>query len=202
MNGVKELDTNFVFPEFFNMDELTKLPVYKHTYGESQEEDPTTLYWTEYHSLDPDLNEKGSISFVRKLYLEYPEVAQYIVDYLQTLFPIIEFETNRVSVLKTNGSINPHIDEAGRICCVNIGIKNSSAAVTRTSSTKDFEIFEKVASEVVCQDNHAYLLDTSSVHEVIGKDLTTDRFFFSYAFRREFNIVHSVFKRPHGKRNN
>ena len=200
MNGIIELDNNFVFPEFFNMDELIDLPVYRHVYGNLQEEDPTTLYWTEYHSLDPELNEKGSISFVRKLYLQYPEVAKYVVDYLQTLFPIIEFETNRVSVLKTNGSINPHTDESGRICCVNIGIKNSSAAVTRTSSTNDLEIFENVASEIVCQDNHAYLLDTSSDHEVIGKDLTTDRFFFSYAFRREFNIVHSVFKRPKWKR--
>lgn len=195
MNGVRELDNNFVFPEFFSIEELMNLPIYKHIYGQPQENNPKTLFWTEYQPSSPELIGTGSISFVRRLYVKYPKVANYVTDYLQTLFPIIKFDIGRVSIFKTKGTVGKHMDEAGRICCVNIGIKNAASAITRTSVTKDFKLFDKVASEIICQDNHAYLLDTSSVHEVVGLDLTTDRLFFSYAFGRDFNTINSCYKK-------
>lgn len=190
LNGFVEIENNFRPPGFFDIDGLIDLPIYKHRYGQPMEANPTKLYWTEYQ---PYTEGDGTISFARKLYLEYPDVALYVAGYLERLFGF-KFDYKRVNLLKTRGSIRSHIDESNRACCINIGLRNSSAAITRSSNTKDFTAYEQIAEDHVCQDNHVYLLDTSSVHEV--KSLRDeDRFLFTYGLGRSFDDVYQLYKR-------
>lgn len=186
MTGVLLLDKQFKFPESFDIGLLETLPIYKHRYGMPMEANPTTLYWTEYQ---PTLPNTGTISFARKLYIQYPEVAMYISKYLESLFPRITFDYRRVNLLKTKGSIQPHVDESNRSSCINIGIKNSSISITRASSVKEKSLFLNNFEEVVCQDNHAYLLDTSSYHEVVSTDDTVERFLFTYGLGVSFETM-------------
>ena len=74
-----EFDKGFTVPEEFDLNMLDSLPIHKHRYGQPMEENPTTLYWTEYQ---PYQAGDGTISFARKLYLQYPNVAQHVVDYI------------------------------------------------------------------------------------------------------------------------
>lgn len=191
MNGIIELDSNFKVPDFFNLNDFENLRIYKHIYGQTIESEPIEIYWLEYQ---PHQNSGGTISFARKLYLEYPEISKYVVDYLGDIFPKIPFDIKRVNLLKTKGSIFKHIDESLRKCSINIGIKNSSIAVTRTSKTTNFELFESQATEIVCQDGHSYLLDTGSVHEVISLDDSQERFLFTYGFGRSFDEIYGYKK--------
>lgn len=186
MSGVLLLDNKFVFPEFFDIGVLETLPIYKHHYGMPMEANPTTLYWTEYQPSRPGT---GTISFARKLYIQYPEVAMYIKNYLESLFPRITFDYRRVNLLKTKGSIQPHVDESNRMCCINIGIKNSSISITRASSVKAKELFEGNYEEVICQDRSTYLLDTSSFHEVVSTNDSVERFLFTYGLGVSFETM-------------
>ncbi len=191
MSGVLLLDDKFVFPNFFDVNLLEKLPIYKHHYGMPMEENPKTLYWTEYQ---PTVPGTGTISFARKLYLQYPEVAHYITNYLNELFPRINFDYRRVNLLKTKGNIQPHVDESNRMSCINIGIKNSSSATTRTSSVKDKNLFEGNFQEIICQDNHSYLLDTSSYHEVVSNNSQTERYLFTFGLGVSFETMKKEFR--------
>lgn len=191
MSGVTLLDDDFVFPSFFDVAVLENLPIYKHHYGMPMEANPTTLYWTEYQPFRPG---DGTISFARKLYIEYPDVAFYIARYLNKLFPRIDFDYRRVNLLKTKGNIQPHVDESNRMCCINIGIKNSSIAITRTSSVKNKDLFNENYQETVCKDNHAYLLDTSSYHEVVSTDSSVERFLFTFGLGVSYDTMLKEFK--------
>lgn len=192
MKGIVELDNGFLLPKDFNLSEFENFPIYKHSYGNEMEENPTTLYWTEYQ-----LNREiyGTISFLRKLHIAYPDIAKYIVEYLGTLFNNIEFDYRRIGLLKTRGSVIPHFDESSRMCCINIGIKNSDTAITKVSATKEYELFEENSYPIQCKDGHTYLLDTSSIHEVVSLDDTKDRFLFTYGFGAEFHRVLSCYKK-------
>jgi hypothetical protein len=186
-----EFDTNFVVPDSFNLDILDQLPIHEHRYGQAMELDPKTLYWTEYQ---PYQLGDGKISFARKLYLEYPDVADYVIDYLQRNFPTFtHFSRDRVNLLKTSGNIRQHMDESFRKCCINIGIKNSSGAVTKSSNTRDHALYESKAQSFQCQDGHAYLLDTSCIHQVIAVN-DEPRYLFTYGFATPFEILKSHLK--------
>ena len=185
-----DLDDSFKTPKGFDLETLSSLPIYKHHYHQPMDSDPKTLYWTEYQPFRPG---DGTISFARRLYLEHPEVAKHVLEYLEFLFPSISFDIQRVNLLKTHGSIRSHVDESQRMCCVNIGIANSSGAITRTSSTKDFNLFDSVAETHQCIDGHAYLLDTSSVHEVKAMN-DQPRYLFTYGFGRSFNDVLNCYR--------
>jgi hypothetical protein len=191
MQGIFELDSNFSVPKSFNLDILDNLEVKKHIYGQPKDEDPSYVYWLEYQ---PYKEYSGTISFARRLYLDYPEVANYVKDYLSSLFPEIPFDIRRVNLIKTTGSISPHTDESLRRCSINIGLKNSSSAITRTSNTKDYNIFGEVAIDNVCQDGTAYLLDTSSIHEVVSADPSINRYLFTYGFGRSFEEILKFYK--------
>lgn len=191
MTGIFELDNNFSLPTDFDVSAFENLPIYKHRYGMQMESNPSTLYWTEYQL---DRSKYGTISFARKLYVAYPDISKYVVDYLGTLFDKINFDYQRLGLLKTKGSVLPHVDEANRKCCINIGIKNSDIAVTRVSSTKDYENFEEQSKPVQCKDGHAYLLDTSSIHEVVSLDDNKERFLFTYGFGVDYEQILSCYK--------
>lgn len=176
--GIFEIDDKFIMPEYFNLNMFDNLPIYKHIYGMPMEKIPSSLYWTEYQ---PREQGGGIISFARQIYIRYPELAEYVQNYIQKFFSTYKIEIYRVGLIKTCGNIRSHIDESNRLSCINIGIKNSSGAVTRTSNVKDEELYEKTATEITCQDNHAYLLDTGSRHEVIALN-NLPRYLFTYGF--------------------
>lgn len=190
MHGFVELDHKFKLPESFDISVFDQLPIYNHSYGNKMENDPTTLYWTEYRLPKP----YGSISFLRRLCVGHIDITKYVTDYLTDLFYQVPFDYRRVCLLKTQGTIPPHVDESNRKCCINIGIKNSSIATTRTSSTTNRTIFESQAKSSICQDGHAYLLDTSSIHEVVSEDNSTCRYLFTYGFGSNFNTILSCYK--------
>ena len=187
-----ELDNNFKLPEGFNPDDLNHLRIHKHRYGQEMELNPTELYWTEYQPFQPG---DGTISFARKLYLKYPEVAVHVRDYMQGLFPDIPFDIERVNLLKTVGSIRRHMDESSRKCCINIGIINSTGAITKASTTRNHEEYLSNAKEYQCQDNHAYLLDTSRLHQVVALN-DNPRYLFTYGFGIDFEIILKNYQKP------
>jgi len=192
MSGFIELDNTFICPEGFNIGVLQSIPIHKYFYGQPMDPDPKTLYWTDYCTREEVYD---GISFVRKLYIDYQSVAEYVVTYLKTLFPEIPFDFHRVSLLKTKGNVIPHYDESNRKCCVNIGIHNSSISVTKTSAVKEWNVklFEEMAVSNICKNGYAYLIDTSCMHSVETTDATVERFLFSYAFGKSFEEILSKF---------
>jgi hypothetical protein len=185
-----EIDSGFKLPEGFTPDLLDALPIHKHHYGQPMEAIPSSLYWTEYQ---PFQEGDGTISFARLLFLQYPEVAHYVVNYIQSFFPKLPIDYRRVNLLKTHGSIRMHKDESHRKCCINIGIKNSTGAITKTSSTLEHAIFESVAVAHQCQNGHAYLLDTSHLHRVMAIN-DQPRYLFTYGFGVTFEEVYKLYK--------
>jgi|APGre2960657423_1045063.scaffolds.fasta_scaffold12936_3 hypothetical protein len=185
-----EINNDFRLPEGFTTELLDTLPIRKHHYGQPMEETASSLYWTEYQPFQAG---DGTISFARALFLQYPDTAQYVANYITSFFPNLPLDYRRINLLKTCGSIRVHKDENNRKCCINIGIKNSTGAVTKTSSTLDHAIFEDVAVSHVCQDGYAYLLDTSRLHRVIAVN-DQPRYLFTYGFARTFEEVHQFYK--------
>ena len=185
-----EIDDKFIMPPEFSPEILDTLPIYKHHYGMPMESYPTTLYWTEYQPYQPG---DGKISFARKLYLQYPGVAEYVAEYIRQFFPELPIDKERVNLMKTQGSIRRHKDE-GRPASINIGIKNTTNAITLTSPTKDHSEYFGMAKRVQCRDGCAYLLDTSCLHQVVA--VTEEpRYLFTYGFENAFEEVASYYKR-------
>lgn len=165
------------------IDEFEKLETIKHTYGETQN-GPTYPHIMEYANFGKI---KGSISFSRHTY-DHPilkKMSLTIKETLISLFPSnYELLVERVHILKTIGSIRPHRDESGRMCCINIGIKNTASALTKVSNNDVNSEF----SEYTLNDGEAYLLNTNAIHEVIG-DLETPRYLITYGFAKPFSII-------------
>lgn len=189
--SIFEIDNNFVIPPGFNPEMLDAIPVRPYYYGGVQERIPTELYWLEYQ---PHQSGDGTISFARRLRLHYPDVADYVADYLNRFFPTIKFDSNRVALIRTIGSIMPHIDE-GRITSANIGIKNTLGAITKSSATSDKNLYPLVAQTWQCKDNHAYLLNTNKRHEVIATN-NLPRYLFTYGFGMPFSEIMKYYKKP------
>jgi len=185
-----EIDNSFVLPPEFSPEILDTLPIHQHHYGLPMEETPTSLYWTEYQPYQPG---DGKISFARKMYLQYPTVAEHVADYIRQFFPGLEIHKERVNLMKTQGSIRRHKDE-GRPTSINIGIKNTTNALTMTSSTRDHSEYFNIVKKVQCYDGHAYLLDTSCLHQVVA--ITPGpRYLFTYGFEFDFQKVVAHYKR-------
>ena len=179
MNGYDflEFDDSFYMPDgLLDLDELNSLPVRMHYYGDGME-DPNELYWTQYYV--PGTHDY--ISFARRLIIGYPEAAMYVARYMQSLFTGVKFRPELVTVLKTKGSIPPHIDESNRISTINIGIRNSDCAITRYSNISNIDP-NWTYKEAVCKDGHTYLLNTSKTHSVISMQ-REERFLFSYGLQ-------------------
>ena len=115
------------------IDEAEKLETVVHKYG-GEFIVPDYPCWMEYKN---EGEVEGSISFTRHTN-KHPVLSQMVkkvIDILTPIFPdnippIIE----RVHFIRTMGSIVPHRDEAGRYACINIGVKNSSSAITKISN--------------------------------------------------------------------
>lgn len=176
------------------IDEAEKLETVVHKYG-TDFVVPDFPCWMQYSN---EAGVKGSISFSRHTY-KHPvlrEMVEKIVELLTPIFPEnLKPNIERVHFLKTRGSIVAHRDEAGRMTCINIGLKNSSSATTKISNDDIFENFQNNHSDYKIEDGVAYLLNTNSLHAVDGDD-NLDRYLITYGFGHSFGTMKKVLRIP------
>jgi hypothetical protein len=132
----------------------------------------------------------GSISFSRNT-VTHPilkEMVKKIVSLLTPIFPE-DFPPNpaRVHFIRTLNSIVPHRDEAGRLSCINIGIKNSSNGIVQVSNDDIRENFSMNHTDYIVEDGCAYLLNTANLHAVVGTD--QPRYLITYAFEIPYDVM-------------
>lgn len=133
----------------------------------------------------------GSISFTRNTFqhAQLKEMSYYVINILRKLFKgNFPLDPARVHILKTVGDIVVHRDEAGRKCCINIGIKNTSGAITHTSINQTRETFHDNHTSHQLLDGYGYLLNTYEYHSVeyVNSD---PRFLITYGFGADFDII-------------
>jgi hypothetical protein len=115
-----------------------------------------------------EIPEYGRIGFSRNTYQHLPEVVNYTHDFLKSRFPNLPLYKERICFLQTIGSVPQHRDESSRLSCINIGLNNTSSAITRISTDDNFETFSINYKDYICEDGSVYLLNSSIVHSVIG----------------------------------
>lgn len=154
-----------------------------HTYGNPQ---PVMSYtcWMEYKT------KVGSISFTRNT-ANHPILKEMVEKVLTLLTPIFPADSPphplRLHIIKTVNSINPHTDEGGRLCCINIGLKDSSNAVVQVSNDNCRETFLTNHTDYIVEEGYAYLLNTANLHSVVGID--QPRYLITYAFGNLYDEV-------------
>jgi len=167
--------------------EADKLETVIHVYG-SEFNIPDYTCWMDYRSYQGRPRDEnffeGTISFTRNT-LKNPilkEMAEQIVLALST---VITINPRRVHLMKTTGNIYKHKDEAGRLSCINIGLKNTNSAVTRVSNDNNWNTFDTDSTEYVLEDGVGYLLNTNILHSVSG-DINIPRYLITYGFNIPF----------------
>jgi hypothetical protein len=146
--------------------------------------------WMEYKN---EGNIVGSISFSRHT-SKHPILKDMVLRVADILIPIVpSFTPNRIHLIRTVGSIPPHRDEGNRMCCINIGLKNSSSAITKISNDGIRENFSTNNTAYTVEDGVGYLLNTNHLHSVEG-DLHTPRYLITYGFGTKFEILKRVIK--------
>ena len=152
---------------------LDHIPIMDHPYGDSQPSNDVFRWMTYY-------NANGEIGFARNLGTFMPEVAECVVSFLSRCMEG-SFDPHRVNFMRTRGSIDAHTDEGGRRCCINIGIRDSDAAITRTSNDNRYETFSTCHTDHVVEVGSVYLLDVSRIHSVVALD-SRERLLITYGF--------------------
>lgn len=169
------------------INEADKLEHHVHKYG-TEIEYPDYPCWLEYKN-EGELD--GSISLTRNTY-KHPilqTMCQKICDILTPILDKIEKpNVKRVHFIKTYGSIPVHKDEGGRISCINIGIKNSSKAITRVCSDRNFDKFETNSTSHKILEGYGYLLNINQWHS-IESDTETKRYLITYSFGLPYFIL-------------
>ena len=149
--------------------------------------------WMAYKTLR---DSEGSISFSRHTSTHpiLKEMVSKIADILTPILPVKHPAIpERIHFIRTIGSVLPHIDEASRMCCINIGVKNSSSAVTKISNDGIPENFSINNTAYTIEDGVGYLLNTNQLHSVEG-DLSIPRYLITYGFGAQFNIVEKALR--------
>lgn len=166
--------------------EAEKLETVVHRYG-SPFAVPDYPCWMQYKR---ERGVEGSISFTRNTY-KHPilnQMTEKVVDLLTPIFPEdMKPIRERVHFIKTLGSITPHRDEAGRMSCINIGIKDSSSALTQIGIDDLFETFEERHKDYVVREGYAYLLNTHVMHAVVGTNIP--RYLITYGFGETYDNI-------------
>lgn len=175
--------------------ESESLPVVVHKYGEAFSI-PDFTCWMEYKN---EGSVEGSISFTRNT-LKNPILATMVQKVIQLLTPIFPADNppipERVHFIRTIGNIVPHRDEAGRNACINIGVKNSSTAITKISNDGIYENFEDNNTSYIIEEGVGYLLNTNQFHSVVGLP-NKFRYLITYGFGTKFDILKKVIRYPH-----
>lgn len=148
--------------------------------------------WMEYRNRGPIT---GAIAFSRNL-LKHPllkEMVEIISPCLQSVFPSTRtVYPDRVHIIRTMGSIIPHRDEAGRNCCINIGLKNSIGAITKISTDGILTNIESNHMAIQVEEGHAYLLNTNQYHCVQAIN-SFPRYLITYGFGIKFDVLAKEF---------
>jgi hypothetical protein len=122
--------------------------------------------WIEYKN---EGNIEGSISFTRHTD-KHPVLLELVKRMSAILRPIFPEkyapEENRIHILRTIGDIPIHRDESSRLTCINIGLKNSSGAITYIGNGGEIEDFKKNHTSTILKDGHGYLVNTYEFHSV------------------------------------
>lgn len=152
--------------EFENyINEAEKLETVVHKYGR-EFVIPDYPCWMEYKN---DTSIKGSISFSRHTY-SHPLLSKMIDDVVRILTPVFPESAPpnplRVHLIRTIGNVPMHRDEAGRMTCINIGLRNTSGAITNVSVDNISSNFNDNHESAILEDGYAYLLDTYRYHSV------------------------------------
>lgn len=162
-----------------------------HVYG-SDFKIPDYPCWMEYQG-EGGLD--GSISFTRNTIKD--PVLIGMVDELYDIFlgffpPSIKPNRERIHLIKTRGCIPVHRDEANRLSCINIGLKNSQSALTHISTDGIYENFNSSHATFRVAPGHAYLLNTAQWHSVESpKDVV--RYLVTYGFGVPFSTLKQPF---------
>lgn len=138
----------------------------------------------------------GSISFSRHT-SKHPLLAEMVNKISKVLYPLFpnEYkpETNRIHLIRTIGNIPIHKDEAGRLTCINIGLKNSSGAITRMGHGGPREEFKNKHTSIVLKDGHGYLVNTNEFHSV--QSITDEpRYLVTYGFGVKYDYFKQFLK--------
>jgi hypothetical protein len=155
---------------------LAQLPEIIHTYGNPQP--PIGGYWMSYIRQQPS-QEEYKISFLRHAHNIFPTFITDVTLYLTSVLarPIMP---SAITIMRTIGSVPPHIDEA-RKTCVNIGLHNTTVAMTVCHDEPEIA--------QTCCDNCAYLLDVSKTHSVRSFSRYTPRYLVSYGMTESYDEI-------------
>lgn len=180
------------------IEEAEKWETVVHKYG-SEFVVPDYPCWMEYKN---EGNIEGSISFSRNTY-KNPLMAEMVEKVLKILTPIfpqaIQPIKERVHFIRTTGFIVLHKDEAGRNTSINIGLKNSSGAITRMSNDGVYENFKTNNTPWVIKEGVGYLMNVNQWHEV--ESISDEpRYLITYGFGAKFDVLKDKFKYPQGEK--
>lgn len=168
------------FDKFIEIAET--LPIIPYVYG-GYNPVPDYPCWTKANGV------AGTISFSKNIHKcdALAGAVSRMHDALLPFFPSPPL-AERMHFIKTTGSIGAHIDEGGRASCINIGLRNSSSAITRVGKTNELSLFNTEYDDYVVKEGHGYLLNTSQYHSVIGSpDII--RYQISYKFQVDGNKI-------------
>jgi hypothetical protein len=167
------------------------MPVVSHKYGTPQIV-PDIPCWMQY-SKEGGID--GSISFSRHT-MTHPVLSNMVKDVINVLTPIFNGITPnpaRVHIIRTFGSITKHRDEAGRMCCINIGVLNSSSAITRMCNDNS-DLFDNNYKDYCVEEGYGYLINTNALHSVEGAQ--TLRYLITYGFGERYSDIVSRLNVP------
>ena len=176
------------------IDEAEKWETVVHKYG-GEFIVPDYPCWMEYKN---EGNIVGSISFSRNTH-KNPMMIEMVEKVIKALSPIFPDDTQpikeRVHFIRTTGFIVLHKDEAGRNSCINIGVKNSSGAITRMSNDGIYENFQQNNTPWVIKEGIGYLMNVNQWHEV--ESISDEpRYLITYGFGTKFNVIKDKLKYP------
>jgi hypothetical protein len=121
-------------------------------------------------------------------------MTQKVYHILENIFPSsIPVQIERIHLIRTKGNITPHKDEAGRTACINIGVRNSSGALTKMSNDGIKENFNVNHYTTTIDEGHAYLLNTNQFHSVECLN-DSPRYLITYGFGVTYEILEKEFK--------
>jgi len=172
--------------------ETESLETIVHKYG-SAFDIPDYPCWMEYRN-EGDII--GSISFTRHTNKNsvLAEMVMTIAENLKRIFPKDHPPVpERIHLIKTRGNIVAHRDEAGRYSCINIGLRNSSLAITRMSNDGILDNFQNNNTAYRIDEGVAYLVNTNQYHSVEG-DIDIDRYLITYGFNTRFETLKNFFR--------
>lgn len=166
------------------------LEIVTHKYG-TVTNLPNYPCWMEYLN---EGNVQGSISFTRHTD-QHPilkDMVSLIMEKFSLIFPKqLPLLRERVHFIRTKGDIVPHRDESGRKCCINIGVKNSTGALTKIGIDNTYETFDERNHSYVVDSGVGYLVDVGRIHAVIALN-NEYRYLITYGFAQSFDTISSV----------